>query len=466
MNNWPKFLPYPASWAKGFALSIGFWLIVSFLLPGYYYYYYTFSTAYWYIIRSSDSKGAIAFAWLCQIPLFAFYHWGLAKFAEWVEIRRHSQSPTATVSVWLHWREGIIAFLTLPAAIVMGIPAIAFLMLPLRQPSGALVALIIGTAIASTYLYHFRFAKLMKILVKFLGIFYGYLLKILEILFVPILTGTPFFLLTIVTAEMVPIKLLPLTTFLLVVCVFWSGIVGYAVWHYWSAHLLNWAATWWPADSPGYSHIQARKGWKHNKTAASQSFVRHTTSWHLAANDVTYLIYFNLIAVVFGAINYRLFGEPSKWSETEKQILGYVVALVCVLLWHFWGSRREVDIARGQPSVKNAAKRRSSNANLPAADPVEVELNQLAAEFGDTRMRPVRKSTSPPQKRSSSTKKTKPEQAQWYVFRSGKAEGPYTKKQLRDVQKITDRTKVRLGQAEWQRAGEIPELATYLIPIS
>ncbi|MEG4149726.1 DUF4339 domain-containing protein [Microcoleus sp. S36a_D1] len=461
MNNWPKFLPYPASWAKGFALSIGFWLIIWVLLPRYYY-YYRFNTAYWRSISNSDFEGAIAFAWLCQIPLFAFYHWGLSKFAEWVEIRRHSHSPTATVSAWLHWREGIIAFATLPAAIVMGIPAIALFMVPMANSSGEIVALILGSAIASTYLYHFHFAKRIKILVKFLGIFYSYLLKILEILFVPILTGTPFFLLTIVTAEIVPIKLLPLTTFLLVVCVFWSGIVGYAVWHHWSAHLLNWAATWWPADSPGYSHIQARKSWKHNQTAASQSFVRHTTSWHLAANDATYLIYFNLIAIVFGAIGYRLFGEPSEWLKAEEQILGYIVALVWVVLWHFWGSRREVDIARGQPAVKTSAKRRSSNANLSDPDPVEVELNQLAAELGNTRMRPVRKSTSPPQKRSSPTNKPKPEQAQWYVFRSGKAEGPYTKKQLRDVQKITDRTKVRLGAAEWQRAGEIPELATYL----
>ncbi|MEG5057505.1 DUF4339 domain-containing protein [Microcoleus sp. A2-C5] len=451
MNNWPKFLPFPASWGKGFALSSGFWLIVSFLLPGYYYYYYRFSTAYWYIIRSSDSKGAIAFAWLCQIPLFAFYHWGLTKVAEWVEIRRHNQQPTVTVSAWLHWREGIIAFLMLPAAIVMGIPAIAFLMLPLRDSSSRIVALIIGTAIASAYLYHFRFAKLLKIILKFLWIFYANLLKIFELLLVPTLTGTPFFLLTVTTAEIVPQKLLPLTTFLLVTCVLLSGIVGYAALQYWSANLVNWAARWWPADFPGYSRIQARKAWKHNKTAASQSFVRHTTSWHLAANDTTYLIYFNLMAIVLGAIALRLFGDPSKWSETGKEMLGCVVALVWVAQWHFWGWRREVEIASGEPS----AKKRSPNRNLPASDPVAVELNQLAAELGDVRMKPVRK---PP----SATKKPKSQQAQWYVFRSGKAEGPYTKRQLRDVQQITDRTKVRAGEAEWQRAGEIPELAQFL----
>jgi hypothetical protein len=34
--------------------------------------------------------------------------------------------------------------------------------------------------------------------------------------------------------------------------------------------------------------------------------------------------------------------------------------------------------------------------------------------------------------------------------------------QLWEVQKITDRTKVRWGEAEWQRANEVAELAKYL----
>jgi hypothetical protein len=55
-----------------------------------------------------------------------------------------------------------------------------------------------------------------------------------------------------------------------------------------------------------------------------------------------------------------------------------------------------------------------------------------------------------------------PEVADWYVFRSGKAEGPYTALQLWEVQKITARTKVRRGEADWQRAGEVSELAKYL----
>jgi len=55
-----------------------------------------------------------------------------------------------------------------------------------------------------------------------------------------------------------------------------------------------------------------------------------------------------------------------------------------------------------------------------------------------------------------------PEVADWYVFRSGKAEGPYTKLQLWEIQKITARTKVRRGESDWQRAGEISELTKYL----
>ena len=66
------------------------------------------------------------------------------------------------------------------------------------------------------------------------------------------------------------------------------------------------------------------------------------------------------------------------------------------------------------------------------------------------RMKPVRRSTQPT-----------PEVAQWYVFRSGEAKGSYTKLQLWEIQDITARTKVRRGEAEWQRAGEIPELAAY-----
>ena len=59
----------------------------------------------------------------------------------------------------------------------------------------------------------------------------------------------------------------------------------------------------------------------------------------------------------------------------------------------------------------------------------------------------------------SAPQQDKPE---WYVFRSGQAEGPYTKRQVWEIQKITDRTKVRRGDAEWVKAGELPELQAFL----
>jgi hypothetical protein len=99
---------------------------------------------------------------------------------------------------------------------------------------------------------------------------------------------------------------------------------------------------------------------------------------------------------------------------------------------------------------RRAAKqeRQSQNSTAPAPDSIEQELNQLSADAGATRMRPVRQAT--------------PEVAEWYVFRSGKAEGPYTALQLWEVQKITARTKVRRGESDWQRAGEVSELTKYL----
>ena len=59
-------------------------------------------------------------------------------------------------------------------------------------------------------------------------------------------------------------------------------------------------------------------------------------------------------------------------------------------------------------------------------------------------------------------KQAAPEISDWYVFRSGKDEGPYNKLPLWEVQKITDHTKVRRGKSDRQPAGEIPVLAKYL----
>ncbi len=113
--------------------------------------------------------------------------------------------------------------------------------------------------------------------------------------------------------------------------------------------------------------------------------------------------------------------------------------------YDLWARHRRAAKAKTQEPTK-----RRSPKNLPAPDPVEQELNQLKAQSGMSRMKTVRPAVSTP------------EAAEWYVFRGGNAEGPYTKMQLLEVQQISDRTKVRRGETDWQRAGEISELAAYL----
>ncbi len=130
--------------------------------------------------------------------------------------------------------------------------------------------------------------------------------------------------------------------------------------------------------------------------------------------------------------------------------IGMVIISAYLYQYDLWARQRR---AAKQAKAQNVTTTRRSPgmANIPV-NPIEVELNQLAAESGDARMRPVRRPSPKP----------KPETPQWYVFRSGKSEGPYTKDQLRDAQQISDRTLVQLEKTEWQRAGEIPELANYL----
>jgi hypothetical protein len=86
----------------------------------------------------------------------------------------------------------------------------------------------------------------------------------------------------------------------------------------------------------------------------------------------------------------------------------------------------------------------------------------LGAWLMKMNQKPISPPTPNPVKRAKSVKQAVPEVADWYVFRSGKAEGPYTALQLWEIQKITARTKVRRGEADWQRAGEVSELAKYL----
>lgn len=126
--------------------------------------------------------------------------------------------------------------------------------------------------------------------------------------------------------------------------------------------------------------------------------------------------------------------------------------LVSAYLYQYdlWTRHRRALKSAAKAKAQEPTKRRSPTENLPAPNPVEQELNQLRAESGMTQMKTAR-SVVPV-----------PEVPEWYVFRSGNTEGPYTKLQLLDIQQITHRTKVRCGEAEWQRAGDIPELAAYL----
>jgi hypothetical protein len=130
--------------------------------------------------------------------------------------------------------------------------------------------------------------------------------------------------------------------------------------------------------------------------------------------------------------------------------IGMLVVSAYLYQYDLWARHRRAvkSAAKVQEPTKPTKKRSPATKNLPAPDPADQALNQLRGESGISQMK--------------TAKPTVPEVPEWYVFRSGNAEGPYTKLQLLDVQKITDRTKVRRGEAEWQRAGDIPDLVAYL----
>lgn len=112
-------------------------------------------------------------------------------------------------------------------------------------------------------------------------------------------------------------------------------------------------------------------------------------------------------------------------------------------------AQKQQQVAKKSAQTTNKVAKLKPKKPQSPVDPIEVELNQLSAEFGMTTMRPVRKTT-------------KSQQVLWEVFRS-EAIGPYTKEQLRSEQQITARTNVRrVGETDWMRAGEIPELANFL----
>ena len=180
-------------------------------------------------------------------------------------------------------------------------------------------------------------------------------------------------------------------------------------------------------------------------------------------NAVTYQVLNTVTALISAAMTGAKFNQPitEVLSQGFEPLVNvwfivfwlWVASVLLLYQYDLWARRRRAtkQERRSQNSTAPAAKQKrpsSAATNLPAPNPIEQELNQLSADAGATRMRPARLAA--------------PEVANWYVFRSGKAEGPYTALQLWEIQKITARTKVRRGEADWQRAGEVSELAKFL----
>lgn len=216
--------------------------------------------------------------------------------------------------------------------------------------------------------------------------------------------------------------------------------------HYLVAATIEAAITGLPSQVPKYDHIHQ---WLISKRCSGNW--RH---WREGLNAFVVLFIGFFFSLIVGAV---IIADP---SDRESSLWKLTIALYCLPVataylyqYDLWARQRKAakQERRSQNSTAPAAKQKKRSPaakNLPAPNPIEQELNQLSADAGATRMRPVRPAA--------------PEVADWYVFRSGKAEGPYTALQLWEVQKITARTKVRRGEAEWQKAGEIPELAKYL----
>ena len=251
-----------------------------------------------------------------------------------------------------------------------------------------------------------------------------------------------------------------------------------------------WAATWYPQTFPGYQELHQRTltakpvkswnkpnwdSWREGINALIASLVAAVITltclvslFYAAApeeieqsqidNAVTYQVLNTVTALISAAMTGAKFNQPitEVLSQGFEPLINVWFIVFClwvasVLLLYqcdLWARRRRAAKAAKQ-------ERRSQNSTAPILNPIEQELNQLSADAGATRMRPVRQATPV-------VRQATPEVADWYVFRSGKAEGPYTKLQLWEIQNITARTKVRQGEADWQRAGEVSELAKYL----
>ena len=197
-----------------------------------------------------------------------------------------------------------------------------------------------------------------------------------------------------------------------------------------------------PSQTPGYirqwfADRRCLGAWRH---------------WREGLNAFVCLFFAFMASLFIAAL---FISDPSHRQESLWKIgialASLPVTAAYIYQYDLWARHRRAVKSAAKAKAQEPTKRRSpATKNLPAPNPVDQELNQLRAESGMSRMKTARPTLPTP------------EVPEWYVFRSGNAEGPYTKLQLLDIQQITDRTKVRRGEAEWQRAGDIPELAAYL----
>ncbi|MDF0553866.1 DUF4339 domain-containing protein [Kamptonema sp. UHCC 0994] len=461
-SKWPKGLPYLTSWLRAIALSASFFNIIH---------------LFWRNIGTArDIEKLATFAWFCQIPLMAGYHFVAVQLAKHLERSPTDSQNTHPTGSWQHWKEGLGGFFVLFLALVVTGP-ITDAIAPIsysrsyyyRYAIDADKALFIYgllSAIASAYLYYWKIPSRVKSLVVFCWPLIDSYLKTLLLLYIPLISSIPVLAAAaIISKSNLPRSLLALTVFLAIIIWFFATAAAFAAIHYYGAHWANWIANWWPESFPGYSYLQQKKTQRHN-ASVSKSFIHHETSWNLAAHDFTVLIYANILSSIASIPIYIAMSDElsAETLETLSAALYLIWTTIAVILWHSWGRSRAAKImaasitkAKAKKAKTKKSKSKTTKVNppkkpQPPADMIEVDLNQMSGEFGMTSMRPVRKKKNPD-----------PEQTKWYVFRSGQAEGPYTREQLWLAQRITARSNVRReNETDWTRAGEIPELADFL----
>lgn len=189
--------------------------------------------------------------------------------------------------------------------------------------------------------------------------------------------------------------------------------------HYLTAATIEVAIARLPSQFPNYDRLQQ---WLSSKRCSGTW--RH---WREGVNAFVVLFFGFFFSLFLSAL---IIADP---SDRESSLWKLRIALYCLPVataylyqYDLWARQRRAAKKEG----------RSHNSTAPTPEPVQRQV------------KPVTQAVS--------------EVAEWYVFRSGKAEGPYTRLELWEVQKITARTKIRQGESDWQRAGEIPELEKYL----